>query len=151
MEMDEEEIIKQFGAETLFGDVRDAILSQVRSMQDPWSKLPEEAQQSRIELAEKTAEHVVRQALSLIAKAGFDNMAILVKDFQVKGGVVKGKFETNANHNNVMLLSDHQESRAVLVLADPDKFMGQAAEAKPDPDAPELPIEDDAGDMDEAA
>jgi hypothetical protein len=30
----------------------------------------------------------------------------------VKGGVVKGKFETNANHNNVMLLSDHQESRA---------------------------------------
>lgn len=148
----EEDAIKAFGAETLFGDVRDVILSQVRTMEDPWSKLSEDAQMARIDNAARTAEFVVRQAVGLVAKAGFPHMPVLVKDFTVKGGLVKGKFETGVNDSSVLLLSENQEARAVLVLADPDRFMGEAAAAKPDADAPELPLDDAVGEeLEEAA
>ncbi|MBM6396175.1 hypothetical protein JQC79_10480 [Ochrobactrum anthropi] len=128
--------------ETLTGDVRDVLLTHVRSMEDPWSKLSEQKQQDKIYAIERCAEDVVRRAVSIIAKRGFDVLPIKVADFTVKGGEIKGKFGALVSEQNVVSLSDHQGQSALIVLTDATDFFGERTEAKPDPDEPGLPIED---------
>lgn len=126
--------------ETLSGDIRDALLTHVRAMEDPWSKLPEARQQDKIDAIAKMADDLVRRAVGMVAASGFDTLHIIIKDFAVKGGAVKGKFETSAISGNLIALADHENTRAVIVLADPGEYMGETAPARPDPEEPELPI-----------
>lgn len=128
--------------ETLTGDLRDVLLTHVRSMEDPWSKLSEQKQQDKIYAIERAAEDVVRRAVAIIAKRGFDTLPISVADFTVKGGEIKGKFGALVSEQNVVSLSDHQGKAALIVLTDAADFFGERAEAKADPDEPGLPIED---------
>ena len=54
----------------------------------------------------------------------------------------------------MVLLGDHQGQSAIIVLSDAEGFLGEKTEAKPDADAPELPLDGDMtehADADEAA
>ena len=141
-------------AETLAGDLRDVILNHVRTMETPWSKLSEEAQGDRIYAATNAAEHIIRKACALIAKRGFDHVPVVIKDFTVKEKAIKGKFEAYLSESAMVLLGDHQGQSAIIVLSDAEGFLGEQGQAKPDADAPELPLAGDMPehpDMDEAA
>lgn len=129
--------------ETLTGDLRDVLLTHVRSMEDPWSKLSEEAQQDKIDAIELCAEDIVRRAVSIIARRGFDVISVSVSDFTVKGGEIKGKFGALVSEQNVVSLSDHQGKSALIVLTDHSDFFGESQPAKAEPDEPQLPIGDD--------
>lgn len=135
----------ELAIETLSGDVRDALLTHVRAMEDPWSKLPEAKQQEKIDAVEAMAQDLVRRAVAIVAASGFDTLHITIKDFGVKGGGIKGKFEAPALSGNVLALADHENARAVLVLADPGDYMGERAPAEPDPDEPALFDQTEAG------
>jgi len=138
-------------ADYLMGEVRDALLMQVRSMETPWSKLSEDEQADRIAAITATAESTVRRAAHAIAKSGFDHVPVIIKDFTVKGGAIKGKFEALVSEPNVIRLSDHQETAAVIVLVDHERYMGAETEAKPDPQEPELPMGEEDQSEDAAA
>lgn len=129
--------------ETLTGDLRDVLLTHVRSMEDPWSKLSEEAQQDKIDAIELCAEDIVRRAVSIIARRGFDVIHVNIADFTVKGGEVKGKFGALVSEQNVVSLSDHQGKSALIVLTDHSDFFGESQPAKAEPDEPQLPIGDE--------
>lgn len=129
--------------ETLTGDLRDVLLTHVRSMEDPWSKLSEEAQQDKIDAIELCAEDIVRRAVSIIARRGFDVIHVNIADFTVKGGEVKGKFGALVSEQNVVSLSDHQGKSALIVLTDHSDFFGESQTAKAEPDEPQLPIGDE--------
>lgn len=139
---------RKVASEHLMGEIRDALLMQVRSMETPWSKLSEDEQADRIKIVSRTAEWAVRQMAHTIAKQGFEYVPAILKDFTVKAGAVKGKFEALVSERNVIRLADHQDKAAIIVLVDADQYLGAATEAKPDPQEPELPID---ADMDEAA
>lgn len=132
----------KFAEETLSGDLRNTLLTHVRAMETPWSKLSESAQRDKIYAIERVAEDCVRQAVAIIARRGFDIIPVKIADFQVKGGTVKGKFEAIVTEANVVALSDHQAQSAIIVLTDAADFIGEKEEAKADPDEPGLPLND---------
>lgn len=129
--------------ETLTGDVRDVLLTHIRTMQDPWSKMSEDAQQDKIDAIEACAEDIVRRAVAIITRRGFEVIHVNIADFTVKGGEVKGKFGALVSEQNVVSLSDHQGKSALIVLTDYSDFFGEKAPAVADADQPDLPIGDE--------
>lgn len=149
MDDEKQEKAESFAAETLSGDVRDVVLTHIKALKKPWAKMSEADQVGTIDAIERMAEDIVRRAVSIIARRGFDCIPIKIADFTVKGGAIKGKFEAIVTESNVVSLADHQAHSAVMVLTDMSDFMGEKGEAKADPDEPNLPLDGklDDGDM----
>jgi hypothetical protein len=135
--------------ENIYGDVRDALLMQVRSMEDPWSKLSEDQQSDRIEAVNNAASNAIRRILHAVAAKGFEKLSVVVKDFNVKGGVIKGKFEAIVSEHHVVTLSEHQDSSALILMVDPGAFMNDQNPAQPDPQQPVLPLDEDEDGQDD--
>lgn len=135
---------------TLTGDIRDMVLTHIRSMGDPWAKMGEAAQGEKIDAVERMAEDVVRRCTQLIARNGFDHVPIIISDFVVKGGEIKGKFEAMRTEAGMVALGDHQGRAALIILADHTAYFGERAPAEVDPDQPLMPLDGDgAGDADQ--
>lgn len=124
-------------AETLSGDVRDALLTHVRAINVPWSMLAEDEQASVIAAISKTAEHTVRTTANLMAQRGFPHLTVDLGKWTVKDGV---KLEVSASSSvqNINHLAEHGTGSAVLVLVEAAEFFGERAPAKPDKDQPDM-------------
>lgn len=134
----EEEDPVDLALETLTGDIRDALLTHVRTMQDPWSKLSERKQQEKIDAVSSMARDLVRRCAHIVGAKGFEHLGITVGKFTAKDGALKAEFETAQTHFSLVKLADMQNRRSLLVLVDPDDYHGEREPAKPDPDQPEL-------------
>lgn len=126
-------------ADTLTGDLRDALLTHIRTMETPWSKLSERDQQDKIYAVEAMAGDLVRGALQVISTRGFDAVHVQLGKFVVDKGV-KIEAQASASVDNITKLADHGKGHGVLVLAEASDFFGESQAAKPDPDEPELPV-----------
>ena len=120
-------------AETLSGDIRDALLLHVRSIKVPWAMLAEVEQQATIDAISKTADHAVRQIARIVATADLPHVLASVNKFTVKNEI---KIELLATSlvANICTLAEHGKGNAVLVLADAADFIGARAPAKANPD-----------------
>ena len=149
-EIDREKRERQvdLGLGTLAGDFRDSILTHIRAMPVVWQKLGEVKQQEKIDAIEKLAD-MVRRGTALIARSGFDAVPVIGK-FGVNGREVKGQFEAVFSESNIIALADHQGANALIVLADHTEFSGERETATPDPDEPQMPLDEAARDADEA-
>lgn len=129
-------------AETLSGDIRDALLTHVRSIKVPWAMLAEDEQAEKIAAITSMAEHAVRIAAGKIAHQGFEHVIVTTGKWTVKDGI---KLEVNsaASLENINALAQHGAGAAILVLVDAAQFFGERAPAKPDKDQPDL-IKDEA-------
>lgn len=132
-----EGILDAASSETLSGDIRDALLTQVRSIKVPWAMLTEDEQQNAIDAISKTAESAVRSTARIIAQRGFETVIVTTGKWTVKEGV-KLECEASATLENINSLAQHGSSAAVLVLVDPKEYLGERAPAKPDKDQPDL-------------
>lgn len=142
----------EIGLETMAGDLRNAVLTYIRALGNPWAKMPETEQADVIDAIDRLSRDFVRRGTALIARNGFDAVPIVLADFTVKGRIVKGKFEATYGETSVIPLGDHQGKAALIVLADPDAFYGESSAALADPDEPQIPFGDgDAADTAEAA
>lgn len=146
-----EQTVTELAAETLTGDIRDFLLGHMRNMQKPWAQMSESEQRSMIALCEKSADSLVRGAVSIVSARNFERVHVHVGKFAVKDGMIKAEFSCQATHDNLLSIAD--ADGAVLVLASAEAFEGQRGAANPDPDEPSLPIEDDedSDDEDESA
>ncbi len=124
-------------SETLSGDIRDALLTHVRSIKVPWTMLAEDEQQDAINAIAQTAETAVRAAARIIAQRGFQHVIVTTGKWTVKEGV-KLECDASATLENINSLAQHGSGAAVLVLVDPQEFFGERAPAKPDKDQPDL-------------
>lgn len=120
----------QMESETLRGDVRDAILSEFKHIDGPWSKAPEGEQERLIRRAEDIAGKLVRGAIDLIAARGLPALPITVGKITVEGAACKGAFECYADDDNLLRIRHLQGARAMFVLASPDRFNGEQKEAE---------------------
>ena len=134
-----ETIIDIAEAETLSGDIRDALLTHVRSIKVPWTMLAEDEQQEAIDAIQKTASHAVRVIASIIATQGLPHIVVSVGKWTVKNGI-KLELESSSLVDNITKLAEHGTGAAVLVLSEPDMYIGARAPAKADKDQPDLPI-----------
>jgi hypothetical protein len=140
MTIDPLNIIDSAEAETLSGDIRDALLTHVRSIRVPWAMLAEDEQQQTIDAIQRTAEHAVRQACAVMAQAGAPYVHAKVAKWTVKGGDLKLEMAVTPLVENMIALAEHGSRGAILVLSDASTFLGERAPAKADKDQPDLPM-----------
>lgn len=138
--LEPETLVDMAEAETLSGDIRDALLTHVRSIQVPWAMLAEDEQQATIDAIIKTSEHAVRQVAAVMARRGHPHIIASVVKWTVKDGI-KLELEASSLLENITSLAEHGNGAAVLVLAEPSMYIGERAPAKADKDQPDLPID----------
>jgi hypothetical protein len=119
-------------SDTLRGDVRDAILSEFKLIPNAYQKMAEDDQQRLIHRAADIADRLVRDAIDLIAERGLPALPITVGKITVDGSTCKGAFECFADDENLLRIRHLQGSRAMFVLASPDRFKGEQKPAKPE-------------------
>jgi hypothetical protein len=130
-------------ADTLSGDIRDALLTHVRAIRVPWAMLSEDEQQDTITAISHTAEAAVRRIAGVIAAQEMPHVVGTVNKFVVKNDV-KVEFLVSSVCANIIALAEHGKTAAVLVLADASDFIGERAPAKPDPDQKSMPLDNAA-------
>lgn len=133
--------ISEVHEETLVGDVRDMLLTHIRSMETPWSKLSERDQEYKIDAAENAAKFLVSQVCSMMAKQDFPNILVSVGKFTVDKAV-KIEAIASSSADNINQLAVHGKGAAMLILADPQAYFGEIGKADMDADEPELPLDE---------
>lgn len=148
---EEKQTVEELAAETLSGDLRDVLLTHIRSMETPWSKMSEKAQSDKIYAISNAAENIVRRAVSIIASQGQEPMFGRIAKFTVKDEI-KAELVASSSVQNIEKVAENISQPCIIIFANPDQFIGQKAEAKADPDQPALiNVEADPSDDEEAA
>ncbi len=142
--------LEEMTAETLSGDLRDVMLTHIRSMQTPWSKMSEQAQKDKIYAISNACETIVRRAVSLIAARDMEKIFCKITKFTVKDGI-KAELMAVQTVENIELIAENLNQAGILVFASPDEFLGQKAAANPDKDQPDLPMDENGDDDQEEA
>lgn len=139
--MSEQDDIPEFATETLSGDLRDVMLTHIRSMETPWSKLSENDQTDKIYAIQNATADIVRRAVGMIAANGHEVIEVKIEKFTVKETI---KMETIANVTslNIERLAENRGRAAILTFVSAADFIGERSSATADPDQPGLPIDD---------
>jgi len=137
--------VADLALETLTGDIRDALLTHIRAMYEPWQKLSETKQQDKIYACTQMSVDLVRRAAQIIAGKGFESVMVSVGKITVTDkGQIKSEIACSSQTANVVHLMERQNRPSLLILVDPDDYSGERAVAKPDPDQPDLVDEAEA-------
>lgn len=123
---------EKFDDKTLRGDIRDAILSEFKTVQKPWQQMTEWEQGRLIHRARDIADKLVRQSVDIIASNGLPSLPIKVGKFTVDGSAIKGTFEAYAEDEALLRIRKLSGTRAMFVLASPDAYQGERKEAETD-------------------
>lgn len=134
--------LEDITAETLSGDLRDVMLTHIRSMQTPWSKLSEQAQADKIYAVSNACETIVKRTVAILAERRFESVHCSVTKFTVKD-LIKAEISAVSSSFNIEKMAEAVGEPALLVFADASAYLGEKAPAKPDKDQPDLPIDDD--------
>jgi hypothetical protein len=118
-------------AETLRGDIRDALLTELKIGEKPWQQMNETEQERVIRRAENLATDIVNRAVVLVAHEGHPHLIGKVSKFTVKDGL-KIEFGAAGLADNIVKLAQHSGHGAVLVLIEPAKYVGQRKPAETD-------------------
>lgn len=121
--------------ETMFGDVRDAMLSRIKHMKTSWALLTEAEQAEVINGLELGAKHIVRAAVRTVSKHEFPHAVVELGEVKIGGSKgIEAKISCQNIELNRNVLGDHVGQMVQIVMIDSDQFMGQrsAAEAEPD-------------------
>jgi hypothetical protein len=131
--------------DTLYGDLRDAILDRLRAMPKPYTVMSEQEQREMIEGVERVSAHLVNEAVKLIAANGKPTITATVEQCTAKDGI---KVVLKASRHDPLRyeLLDAVGKSALIVVADCEPYMGEKAPAKPDPDQTAL-VDPDTGEI----
>lgn len=116
---------------TLLGDLRDALLDRLRAMPKPWTVMSQGEQQELIEGCTRVATHLVTEATRIIAANGFPVISGKLVKVQVKDGM-QLQIDVSRHDPQRLTVIDSVERPVLIVVAEPDMFMGEKAPAKPD-------------------
>jgi len=128
--------IDEAKANTLYGDIRDLMLQEIRDNQGkPWDQRGETEQWDVIQRIDKFATNLVIKACALVAEGDSPSIRVLVDSFTVKKGL-KIVLTASTTPEALDALSDGKG--AFLVFADPEQFKGARAAVGPAADQPDL-------------
>lgn len=119
------------------GSLMDRLLTEIKAMPDPWQKMSEAKQRALLERLQSSVGDGVRQAVRLIAARGCDAVSAAVDQVVFKDGVkivLKSVLKTEGAH----ALADHEGQSVVVVIADPEQYMGGIGDDRVDPYQPGL-------------
>lgn len=137
MDMAVEKTPRDLAREFMLGEVMAAAMRQLRALDKPWLRLPEEKQKAVIDEVRDACSVAIRQAVEIIATDDRTRFTAQVESVTFKDGVkaVLTMPNTMASHE----LADTAGGRVYVVIEDPNRYT-QASPAVPkaDPDQPTL-------------
>ena len=134
-----------FDAGTLVGDLRDAMLAELKDVADgkPWNERPEVQQRAVIDRIHSAARGMVNKTVLLISDNGFKSLMGSLVQVAVKDGF-KAVVEIPRGSEFRHELVDRQGKEVVLVLADAEEYRGTRGAVPITPPAPLLDYAADA-------
>ncbi len=133
----QEKNAKDLAREYLMGELMSAATKQLRSLDKPWLRAPEETQKRILREVQDQVAEAVKKAVEIIATDDRTRFTAQVESVTFKDGVkaVLTMPNTMASHE----LADVQGGRVYVVIEDPNRYtQGSAAVPKADPDQPSL-------------
>jgi hypothetical protein len=137
MDMAVEKTPRDLAREFMLGEVMAAAMRQLRALDKPWLRLPEDRQKDVIDEVRDSVSVAIRQAVEIIATDDRTRFTAQVESVTFKDGVkaVLTMANTMASHE----LADVQGGRVYVVIEDPSRYTHSSpAVPKADPDQPTL-------------
>lgn len=129
---------QSLAADTLVGDLRDAILDRLRNMQKPWPQCSESEQRDIADHAQSVAENLTKRAVQIMAAKGRMTIAADLVQYTQKKGIIEAKIKTKATSDTARSFFESEGMTVLLVAADASEFEGE----RNPPD-----IDEDQGDL----
>lgn len=124
----------------LLGEMMSAATKQLRALDKPWLRLPEDAQKKVLRQVEQDCREGIERAVEIIASDARTQFRASVESVTFKDGVkaVITMGNTQASHE----LADVAGGSVLVVIEDPARYTGFASDAapKPEPNQPALPV-----------
>lgn len=132
--------VPDLAAETLTGDVRDALLSRFRDAPKPWARMSELEQMDFANGVELLAKDLVRRAVQIVTAFPFDHAVVTLGEVKIKGekGIEAKIGCANIEHNR-SVLGENVGQMVVIYMCDSDAFFGERAPVHIDKEQPDLP------------
>lgn len=138
MDNDDGPDIAEMAANTLRGDVRDAMLSWFKATPKPWSQMSEGEQRDFADTADRAARNLVKQACQIIAAAERPCFVATLTEYREKGGV-EAKLKLASKGEIVAALHEACGREVLVVTSGAEEFDEESAPAEIDADQPAIP------------
>lgn len=128
---------RELAREFLLGEVMAAAMKQLRALDKPWLRLPEQKQKDVIDEVRDHVATAIRYAVEIIATDDRTRFTAAVESVTFKDGVkaVLTMANTQASHE----LADTAGGRVYIVIEDPNRYTADSpAVPTADPDQPTL-------------
>ena len=138
----------EIAAETMAGDLADNLLQVIHNLQKPWQQLSEFDQRNLVNNIQQRCRHLTNSAVKKIAAFDFPYASIIIEQVVFKDGVkVVGTMPASeAAH----MIASKTGQGCVVVLCDPEVFLGVREAERTDPDEPGLDLDDEDADREAA-
>lgn len=128
-----EKTARDLAREFMLGEIMSSAMKQLRALDKPWLRLPEEQQHQVIEEVRVDVQAAIRKAVEIIATDDRTRFVAAVESVTFKDGVkaVLTMANTPASHE----LADVQGGRVFVVIEDPARYTqtsGGIPKAEPD-------------------
>jgi len=120
-------------AETLRGDLRDAMLDRFRNTKRPWAAMTETEQREVADQFDAAARHLVQEATRIIAAGGRQTIVATVDSITVKDGI-KVVAKVPMTEESLLQLGLAQGHAILIVAASSDQYSGESNPPEIDPD-----------------
>lgn len=132
--------------------LREAIMSIVKALPDPWHKIPAEGQVDIFRAVENASTECVRTLVEMMAARGQEPVRVLLKKVAMDGSKVAISGEAvmfaSENPDKQLLMLNHAIGKHVMLTRATVDDYNQGPDAEPDADEPEMDFEADFGDDD---
>lgn len=127
----------QLAADTLVGDLRDAVIGKIKTLKKPWEKMSESEQRDTVQQVTNACTHLTKRTVELIAKNGRHTINATLESFTVKDGV-KAVIKAPTTEEAILQLTQAQGHPILLVASASAQYEGERAPAKLDPDQSDM-------------
>ena len=124
-------------SDELTSNVAGFLINRLRDWESAYRYMTEDMQRAAIEDANRAAENLVREVVSMIAADGREVIPVRVKKVENDGSDIKVTLVGSKMDENRHALFDAAGSNAHLTVADPEQYIGGES-PQPDPDQPTL-------------
>lgn len=132
-----QERLANLAADTLRGDVRDAMLSWFKATPKPWGAMGQDEQKEFVERVDFAARHVVKEACKIIAAAERPCIVANLVEYREKDGV-EAKLKLASKGEIVAALHEACGKEVLIVCTGDEELLGEAAPAEIDADQRDL-------------
>lgn len=129
---------------TMAGDLIAATLDELKAAPTVWQKMSEAQQQEVIHRVTNRVTHNIAQAVMMIAAEARPSIRAKLAAVTIKDDL-KATVLLSRHHPDRHEFIDSAGQEILIVLLNAEQFAGGAGDAKPDPDQPELPMQDGDG------